>query len=290
MSRRRLVPLVLLVTGLLVIVAFAAHGRPLGTSGGRNGGLPQTFWNYLFTSVVILLVLSGIVGVAAFFAVHRRQGHPAQVKPFQVRTARALAILITLAALLTLVAHRIDLAHLFHPKTSTATTPTITIPSLPGAGKPGSRPVHFQWEELAVVLGVLLALGAVGFVTRSRLRGPAPRWRTAPERLAAALDESLEDLRADPDLRRAIVAAYARMEAALAAAGLPRRPAEAPLEYLERALLALDTSAGAVSRLTDLFEWARFSQHEPEPAMRDEAVDALVAVRDELRAAERVVA
>jgi hypothetical protein len=104
--------------------------------------------------------------------------------------------------------------------------------------------------------------------------------------LAAALDESLDDLRSDPDLRRAIVAAYARMETALAAAGLPRHPAEAPLEYVERALLTLDASAPAVRRLTDLFEWARFSHHEPEPSMRDEAVDALVAVRDELRASE----
>ena len=99
-----------------------------------------------------------------------------------------------------------------------------------------------------------------------------------------ALDESLDDLRNDPDLRRAIVAAYARMEAALAHAGLPRRPAEAPFEYLERALTTLDTSAGSVRRLTALFEWAKFSHHEPDPAMRDEAVDALVAVRDELRA------
>ena len=76
------------------------------------------------------------------------------------------------------------------------------------------------------------------------------------------------------------------MEAALAAAGIPRRPAEAPLEYLERALLSLDTSAEAIRRLTDLFEWARFSHHEPEPSMRDDAVDALIAVRDELRALE----
>ena len=36
-------------------------------------------------------------------------------------------------------------------------------------------------------------------------------------------------------------------------------------------------------RLTVLFEWAKFSHHEPEPEMRDEAIDALVAVRDELR-------
>jgi hypothetical protein len=45
-----------------------------------------------------------------------------------------------------------------------------------------------------------------------------------------------------------------------------------------------------VARLTELFEWARFSQHEPEPPMRDEAVDALVAIRDELRSAEPVPA
>jgi hypothetical protein len=76
------------------------------------------------------------------------------------------------------------------------------------------------------------------------------------------------------------------METALAAAGVPRHVAEAPLEYLERVLLSLDTSADAVRRLTDLFEWARFSHHEPEPSMRDDAVDALIAVRDELRASE----
>ena len=65
--------------------------------------------------------------------------------------------------------------------------------------------------------------------------------------------------------------------------GLPRRPSEAPFEYLERALRELDTSAEGVRRLTDLFEWAKFSHHEPRPEMRDEAIDALVAVRDELR-------
>jgi hypothetical protein len=45
----------------------------------------------------------------------------------------------------------------------------------------------------------------------------------------------------------------------------------------------LDASAGSVRRLTVLFEWAKFSHHDPEPAMRDEAVAALFAVRDELR-------
>ena len=80
------------------------------------------------------------------------------------------------------------------------------------------------------------------------------------------------------------------MEAALAFAGIPRRPSEAPLEYLERALLTLHASADSVRRLTDLFEWARFSHHEPEPSMRDDAVDALIAVRDELHASELIPA
>jgi hypothetical protein len=100
--------------------------------------------------------------------------------------------------------------------------------------------------------------------------------------VSLAIDESIDDLRNDPNLRRAIVAAYARMELALGRAGLPRHPAEAPFEYVERALVSLDTSSSSVRRLTALFESAKFSQHEPEPAMRDEAIDALMAVRDEL--------
>jgi hypothetical protein len=72
------------------------------------------------------------------------------------------------------------------------------------------------------------------------------------------------------------------MEHALGRAGIPRHPAEAPFEYVERALQSLETTSDAIRRLTSLFEWAKFSHHEPEPEMRDEAIDALVAVRDEL--------
>jgi hypothetical protein len=64
---------------------------------------------------------------------------------------------------------------------------------------------------------------------------------------------------------------------------VPRAPAEAPFEYLGRSLVELDASADAARRLTDLFERAKFSQHEPAEEMRTEAIDALVAVRDELR-------
>ena len=73
---------------------------------------------------------------------------------------------------------------------------------------------------------------------------PAPARGRCPDSLLPALadvlDETLDDLRAEADPRRAVIAAYARMERALAAYGLPRSPAEAPDEYLQRILADLD--------------------------------------------------
>ena len=77
-----------------------------------------------------------------------------------------------------------------------------------------------------------------------------------------------------------MIAAYARMERALAAYGLPRSPAEAPDEYLQRIFADLDVSRRATSRLTALFSWAKFSGHDVAPEMKQEAIEALEAVRD----------
>ena len=104
--------------------------------------------------------------------------------------------------------------------------------------------------------------------------------------LADVLDETIDDLRAEADPRRAVIAAYARMERALAAYGLPRHPSEAPDEYLQRIFADLDVSRRATSRLTALFSWAKFSGQDVAPEMKDEAIEALEAVRAELRAAE----
>jgi hypothetical protein len=285
--RRRLIPLALLVTALLAVVAVAAHGRPLGKGSGSNGGLPVSFWSWVFTTLVIILLILVCVGLVAVFKFRRER---TEIPDYKRRTIRGLATLIGIGVFIWILGRHVNLQKLLHPN--------ATIHRRSGSGPITAHGKHiakaehvvFRWEELVVVLVLLLALAVLARLARKQL-GPGSRPRTfAPEALAIALDESLDDLRADPDLRRAIIAAYARMEKALGAAGLPRDPAEAPFEYLERALLGLDTSAAAVHRLTDLFEWARFSQHEPDPAMRDEAVDALIAVRDELRASETVAA
>jgi Domain of unknown function (DUF4129) len=290
MSRTRVVPLALAVTALLAIVAVVARGRPVGSHGGNHGGLPFSFWDYAYTTIAIVVVPFMLAGLFALMFLRRREG---KKQNYWHNLLQSLAIWAVFVALeLLLVRNGFLARHLhFHLPASRESGRGLGSPGQHGATSHSraERTLSFRWGELAIVLGLVIVVLAIFAVRHARLeRGK--RDKTAPEAFAAALDQSIDDLRGDPDLRRAIVAAYARMEAALAAAGIPRHPAEAPLEYLERVLLSLDASAEAVRRLTDLFEWARFSHHAPEPSMRDDAVDALVAVRDELRASELVPA
>jgi hypothetical protein len=159
----------------------------------------------------------------------------------------------------------------------------------------------FPWKSLGVGGAALAVIALAGLGIRGR-RGRLVANQKA-QKLAVAreiseiIEQSVDELlpeadsaaagrlpRGKNDPRGAVIAAYARMEKALEAADLPRHSAETPREYLARAMHErLDTSAPAASRLTDLFEWARFSRHEVRPAMRYEAVAALLALRDELR-------
>jgi hypothetical protein len=100
------------------------------------------------------------------------------------------------------------------------------------------------------------------------------------------LDETLDDLLAEPDPRRAVIAAYARMERAFAAHGVPRRQFEAPHEYLGRVLAEATGGGRGAVRLTALFERARFSPHEVDSAMKTDAIEAIQALQAELAAAE----
>jgi hypothetical protein len=278
MSRRLLLPLGLAVTGLLVLAAVASRGRPL--EGGHGAGPTAGFFDYTLTTIVIAIAVGLIVTVIAVATVkpdaHDRPSTGRRYFTSMLALAGALGIVWLLA----------------HARFERALQQLNLNPGARGQGThhppkapPGTRSAHIRWDEVAVVL-TLLAAGGLVVALRRRGRMPALPHFGAQESVSLALDESLDDLRLEPDLRKAIIAAYARMERALASAGLPRRPAEAPVEYLERALLELDASTEAVRRLTELFEWAKFSHHEPEPSMRDEAIAALVAVRDELRAPE----
>jgi hypothetical protein len=138
---------------------------------------------------------------------------------------------------------------------------------------------------LAGGLAALIAAAAITALALARRRGADGREpEAALEALRAALDEAIDDLRREPDPRRAVVAAYARMEQALAVYGLPRRRSEAPYEYLARIGRELQAEE-SIAVLTDLFELAKFSEHAVGEPMREQAIDALSAVRAEVLAA-----
>jgi hypothetical protein len=103
----------------------------------------------------------------------------------------------------------------------------------------------------------------------ARFDGPIdPRAAEAAQRVAAgaAFAASLADLEDEPDPRRAIVAAYARLLDGLEAAGFGRRPAEAPEEHLRRVLEQLQVPDGPLRTVVALFAEARFSEHRPKAA------------------------
>jgi len=141
-----------------------------------------------------------------------------------------------------------------------------------------------SWVPI-VVVGALVIVAALAFVVstrRSRVTRD-PRRELARD-LAGALDDALDDLRAEADPRRAIIAAYARLERVLAASGVARHDSETSDEYLVRVLHELELPHGAIGRLSELFAQAKFSHHDVDSTMKESAIDALEQVRDELRA------
>ena len=270
-----------LLVGLLALVAAATH-RSGGSGETRRGASPSTsFLSYaISTYLVVAVAMTALVVI--FLLTHRESLEPRPAK----RDLRSLVFLVVVVALVTLVAS----LRLFHPHANRR--PQLSTPSQVGttAGqKTGGHthttpPLVFKWAP-AGALAVLLAAGLAVYVLRRR-RQPGFRQRlSVADEVSQVLELALDDLRAERDPRRAIIAAYARMERLLGAHGLPRRPAEAPFEYLSRVLTELEASPAPVFELTTLFERAKFSHHSIDRGLKDEAIDALVAVRDELRAA-----
>jgi hypothetical protein len=160
------------------------------------------------------------------------------------------------------------------------------LPGLTGDG-PVLAPPLFIWTF--GVLAVAAGLGTLALAMWVAL-GDRPATSRAqeddgtvdsPERLETAVDESLEDLRTDPDARRAIIRCYARFERVAAGSGVERPPWATPMEFMREALRRLPVPRTAVPTLTSLFELARFSQHALGVGERDRALVAL----DEIRAA-----
>jgi len=174
-------------------------------------------------------------------------------------------------------------AELEDPVLAGGQTPPPTSPQRSGAES--AYEPQFAWIPVLVVVG-LAAAGAFAYYLAARRRANALGVDAdVADTLADVLDDTLDDLRAEADPRRAVIAAYARLERVLAAHGATRRLSETPEEYLAHVLRQLEIDARAIRRLTDLFARAKFSQHAVDVGMKEDAIEALEHVRDGLREA-----
>jgi hypothetical protein len=158
-------------------------------------------------------------------------------------------------------------------------------PRQPRPANPGSERGSGAAALAAGIAAGIVAVAAVGVVAaRRRRQRPGLGELGARAAVAAGARDALEEIAIPADPRAAVLAAYARMEAALARVGLGRRASEAPREYLARFEAELGGGRGPAERLTALFERARFSPHAIDERLRAEALDALTALRTELEA------
>jgi Domain of unknown function (DUF4129) len=264
---------------LLAVVALAARGHIAGAGGGQTRTVPVDLVEEYALLLFGLAALGLVPVLVVAFARARGETPP--------RRRRWMIQLLVFMTLIAFGASRLAV-RLLDRRQAHGVTPTPAIAKLPvRTTRAAARhdAARFDWVPVIVVLSLALVGLVVGYLLLRRARhSRTSREAQTAEELSAALDESLDDLRREQDARRAVIAAYARLERVLSASGLPRRSAEAPLEYLGRVLRdLLRASASSVSRLTDLFERAKFSQHAIGAELKEEAIEALVAVRDELR-------
>jgi hypothetical protein len=288
-----------LVAGVVVLMGVAAVASraplkvPRTGASAQAGRVPISDLSPSVTASPwsLVLISAGAMLALLVVVVHLRR-RAMRREPFRTQPpyragwmTRFMMVLVPLLVALSLItggvigAHRRPVRRAASPvlRGSQPTAPTVRSLTRPATS--------FDLPAWFLVTTAVLALGGGGVLLAGLLRRrhePAPPGEGIPRAISAAIEVALRDLTVEPDPRLAIIGAYRRMEAGLAGAGLPRRAAEAPREYQARIVGSLELSPAPLRTLTRLFERARFGLRRIDPSVRDEAIDALTAIKSEL--------
>jgi hypothetical protein len=279
------VPPVALVVVVIVLLLLAAVSTPEAFIWLRHVGvtkvvLPDTPFvaNYLLAALSLSFVIAALI-LRITMVSRRTTNLRAQKTPWWSRLVSfaVIVLILRIAVSSEFIRQRLnDLTQRFAQP-----TPTATASVTPGSAVPHvtSRPLGVA---LTIALALILALAVAGIVfLLARVKGEvAPPLPDDP--LVGVLDAGIDDLRRIADPRQAVIACYARMERLMSSSGIPRLLSDTPTEFLARVLQHRSVSAASAVRLTTLFERAKFSPHQVDEQMREEALDALQQVRDEL--------
>jgi hypothetical protein len=278
---RRLVLSGTALTVLLAVVAVASHAhRPGGGSGGGTADTPRLVVEYAASAIFVLFPFAVLV-VLWVLSIGRRQ-KLLEGSGSARRQVLGLLVLVLLAVPAALA------LRLFLDNSDGGQQPFGTGATAPQGVTTAERhsgSTHFHWLPALLVGSIVFAVvvGLVAAVIWKRRRGAD--WEREAAQIAAldeVLADTLNDLRAERDPRRAVIAAFARMEKTFAGHRVAREAAETPREYVERALDRLGVSVSSVRQLTSLYERAKFSRLAIDDSMKRDAIDALAGLRAEL--------
>ena len=270
------------VLALLGAVAVAATGSTPGGS-GETRRPANVLVDTMFS---LLLVVFAIGAVLLVYGLTQRKAIAQEFASGRYRRIGALPVLLFIGLFTAVAYYRLRSEHLGLNGGQTGGSRSPGDASVTNKGAVENYHAHFAWIPVTVIV-LLAAAALLAWQVSVRRRRAAERGaELVAESLSAAIEAGLDDLRAEDDPRRAVIAAYARMERALAAFGLPRRRPETQEEYMARILVDLEVEPRAVRRLTDLFTRAKFSRRDVDAEMKEEAIATLEHVRDELRAVE----
>jgi uncharacterized protein DUF4129 len=266
--------------GLLALVAFAAAGHsPGGGSSRPSASTPSVLKDYLATIALLMLPAGALL---IFWAAFLKRAYKSEAlkrpSPFQVIPSP----FAWLAAFVIALAIGLQWGHRDSGGEGGAASPPAVSATAKASEASKEYEPHFQWLLMVVLGSVIVGIVGSMVLLTYRRRREEDDPEVMRETVAQVLSETLDDLVREPDPRKAVIAAYARMERTLAARGFPREESEAPDEYLARILAVVGASGHSVRRLTRLFERARFSEHEIDSGMKQDAIDSLSGLRAEL--------
>ena len=272
----------LVVLTLVGIVAVASTG-PSPTSSDRTRPPSETLLDMLFTLGLVGVVIGGVLVI---WGLTQRKAIANEIASGRYRRTTLLGWIC-----FTILFGAFTYSRLrdWTPPLSNAEDGESAFPGesplspTPRPDDPEPYEPSISLLAIAAVVGLVVA-AAVAYVLAGRRARPADDANAAlAAELADVLDDTLDDLRNEADPRRAIIAAYARLERVLAANAVARLRSETADEYLVRVLHDLELTPDAIGRLTALFTEAKFSHHAVDTTMKESAIAALEQVRDELR-------
>jgi hypothetical protein len=286
-SSSRRFRLLSVAAGVVVLLGIVAVASRTGVGKSTDRGPSTDYLSYAYTAFFILFVLAIPATLWALWA----EGSGVRTERPSFKRA-VIQNLLTFGIICLLVGGAVYLNKhhhfVFHRPDAKALNNTHKAVTHKN-GKPVKVEPTFKWPVLWVAL-VLVAAAAVPVVRETRRRRakriPLDWEPTLADELSDEIGLALDDLRSESDIRRAVIAAYARMEKVLARSGLRRKPSETAMEFLRRVLGDLRVSAPAAQELTQLFEEAKFSSHDLDESARTRAIASLETIRSELLAEE----